>query len=310
MSALICGALAYDTIMVFPDRFKNHILPEKVHILNVTFMVPGMRKEFGGCAGNIAYNLHLIGGDGFVMGTVGRDFEPYSDWMDQCGLDRRYVKIIEDEYTAQAFITTDLDDNQITAFHPGAVNHSHVNEIPAQDDITLVVLSPDGKEGMLQHAQQCSEAGIPFVFDPGQSIPRFDGNELLAFMEQADYLCVNGYEMQLLQRQTGLTAKQIAQRVKAAIVTHGGEGSVIHTRTKTIEIPPIRADRVRDPTGCGDAYRGGIIYGLMNDLDWQVTGHIATLMGAIKVAHPGTQNHRFLPSEFGERFKREFGYSF
>ncbi len=310
MSALICGSLAYDNIMVFPDRFKKHILPDKVHMLNVSFMVPRMRREFGGCAGNIAYNLRLLGADGFAMGTVGRDFDPYASWMNQCGMDQRYIRTIASEYTAQAFITTDLDDNQITAFHPGAMNFSHVSKIPVEDGITLALISPDGKEGMLQHARQCHEAGVPFIFDPGQGIPMFNGRELLLFMEQADYICVNDYELQLLQQKTGLTAKQIAQYVKAAIVTKGGEGSVIHTHTESIEIPSVKASLVQDPTGCGDAYRGGLIYGLMNDLDWQVTGRIAALMGTIKIAHNGTQNHRFTLAELKDKYKQEFGHVF
>ncbi|MBT8112651.1 MAG: carbohydrate kinase family protein [Gammaproteobacteria bacterium] len=309
MSALICGSLAYDTIMVFPDRFKEHILPEKVHILNVSFMVPQMRREFGGCSGNIAYNLNLLGGDGLPMGTVGQDFDPYAKWMSECGIDQKYLKKIDSEYTAQAFITTDLDDNQITAFHPGAMNNAHENLIPKQGGITLALISPDGKDGMLQHAQQCVDAGIPFMFDPGQGMPMFDGEELLKFVEQATYVCVNDYESQLLQERTGLSIQQIAGKVEAAIVTRGGEGSVIHTDTKSIEIPAVKASAVQDPTGCGDAYRGGLIYGLMNNLDWEVTGRIAALMGAIKVAHNGTQNHKYSLKEFKEQYKKEFGQS-
>ena len=310
MSALICGSLAFDTIMVFPDRFKEHILPEKVHILNVSFMVPQMRREFGGCAGNIAYNLHLLKGDGYAMGTAGRDFEPYSSWMDKCGMDQKYIKKIGSEYTAQAFITTDLDDNQITAFHPGAMNCSHQNQVPKQDGISLAVISPDGKDGMIQHARQCEEANIPFIFDPGQGMPMFDGDELLSFIEQASYICVNDYESQLLQERTGLNMKQIAQQVEAAIVTRGSEGSVIHTDNGVVEIPAVKARAVKDPTGCGDAYRGGLIYGMMNQLDWEITGRIAALMGAIKVAHNGTQNHSFTLDDFKQQFEHEFGYSF
>ena len=310
MSALICGSIAYDTIMVFPDRFKEHILPEKVHILNVSFMVPQMRREFGGCSGNIAYNLNLLGGDGFPMATVGQDFGPYSTWMNQCSVSQKHIKQIDTEYTAQAFITTDLDDNQITAFHPGAMNCAHENSIPLQDGISIAVISPDGKDGMIQHAQQCSEAGIPFIFDPGQGMPMFNGDELLNFIEQASYICVNDYESQLLQERTNLTATQIAEHVDALIVTRGGEGSVIHTDSKIIEIPAVTATEVNDPTGCGDAYRGGLIYGLMNEFDWDVTGRIAALMGAIKVAHNGTQNHSFTLQEFKDQFNEEFGYSF
>lgn len=310
MSALICGSMAYDTIMVFPDRFKEHILPEKVHILNVCFLVPQMRKEFGGCAGNIAYNLNLLGGDGLPMATVGQDFDPYTKWMSECGIDQKYIKQIDSEYTAQAFITTDLDDNQITAFHPGSMNNAHENVIPTNDGISLVLISPDGKDGMVQHAQQCVDAGIPFMFDPGQGLPMFDGEELLKLIEQATYVCVNDYESQLLQERTGLSMQQIAEKVDAAIVTRGGEGSIIHADGKSIDIPAVKAASVQDPTGCGDAYRGGLIYGLMNNLDWEVTGRIAALMGAIKVAHAGTQNHTYSLNEFKEQYNKEFGQSF
>lgn len=310
MSALICGSLAYDTIMVFPDRFKEHILPEKVHILNVSFMVPQMRREFGGCAGNIAYNLHLLEGDGFAMGTVGQDFYPYANWMTRCGMNQKYIKQIENEYTAQAFITTDLDDNQITAFHPGAMNCSHENLIPNDEGITLTIISPDGKDGMMQHAQQCVATDIPFIFDPGQGLPMFNGDELNAFIQQAKYVCVNDYESQLLQERTGSSIQKIAEQVDAMIVTRGGEGSVIHTQGKSIEIPAVQASSVQDPTGCGDAYRGGLIYGLMNEYDWDVTGRIAALMGAIKVAHNGTQNHKFSLNEFKDKYKQEFGQAF
>ena len=310
MSAIICGSLAFDTIMVFPDRFKEHILPEKVHILNVSFMVPQMRREFGGCSGNIAYNLKLLGGDGYPMGTVGQDFDSYAAWMTKCGIDQKYIKKINDTYTAQAFITTDLDDNQITAFHPGAMNHAHENTIPAKDGISFALISPDGKDGMIQHAQQCMDAEIPFMFDPGQGMPMFNGEELLRFVEQAAYVCVNDYESQLLQERTGLTISQIAEKVEAAIVTCGSKGSIIHTNGNSIEIPAVKVSSVQDPTGCGDAYRGGLIYGLMNNLDWEVTGRIAALIGAIKVAHNGTQNHMFTINEFKDLYKKEFGQTF
>src|SRR5215217_5047560 len=223
MSALICGSFAFDTIMVFPDRFKNHILPEQVHILNVSFLVPEMRREYGGCAGNIAYNLKLLGGDGKPMGTVGHDFGAYRDWMDECGITRAYVKQIDDAYTAQAFITTDLDDNQITAFHPGAMNHSDVNKVPADAGITLGIIAPDGRDGMIQHAEQFAEASIPFIFDPGQGMPMFDGENLLHFVEQANWLTLNDYELRLMQARTGLSLEQLAARVQAVIVTRGAK---------------------------------------------------------------------------------------
>lgn len=310
MSAVICGSLAFDTIMVFQDRFKEHILPEKVHILNVSFMVPQMRREYGGCAGNIAYNLNLLGGDGYPMGTVGKDFGTYSIWMDKCGIEQKYIKTLSYEYTAQAFITTDLDDNQITAFHPGAMNCSHENTISFEDGISLAVISPDGKDGMLQHAQQFHEANIPIIFDPGQGMPMFNGEELLKFIEQAKYICVNDYESQLLQERTNLTIDQIAQRVEAIIVTRGSKGSRIYVNSNIMEIPAVNVENVQDPTGCGDAYRGGLIFGLMNELEWEVTGRIAALMGAIKVACNGTQNHKFTVDEFKSRFEQEFGYSY
>jgi len=310
MSALICGSLAFDTIMVFPDRFKYHILPEQVHILNVSFLVPEMRREYGGCAGNIAYNLKLLGGDGRPMGTVGRDFDVYRGWMDACGIDGERITQIDDAYTAQAYITTDLDDNQITAFHPGAMNHSHVNKVPTDAGITIGIVSPDGRDGMLQHAEQFADAGIPFIFDPGQGMPMFDGKDLSRFAEQASWLALNDYESQLMQERTGLSLAQLAERVRAVIVTRGGEGSRVYTDGGQIEIPAAPTLDAKDPTGCGDAYRAGLLYGLMNDFDWETTGRVAALMGAIKIEQYGTQNHRFTQDGFSGRFKNAFGYEF
>lgn len=310
MSALICGSLAFDHIMVFHDRFKNHILPDKVHILNVSFLVPDMRREFGGCAGNIAYNLALLGGKGLPMAAVGKDFAPYAGWFDQCGIERRYVRTIEDAYTAQAFITTDLDDNQITAFHPGAMNFSHLNDILEVEGITIGMVSPDGREGMLQHARRFSEAGIPFIFDPGQGLPLFSGEELVAFLDQATWVAVNDYEWALLQERTGLAPEAVIRRVQALIVTRGGNGSQIYVDGNCLEIPTVPARAECDPTGCGDAYRAGILYGLMHGMPWETTGRIASLMGAIKMEHHGTQNHSFEPAEFAARFRESFGYSF
>ena len=310
MSALICGSFAYDHIMVFPDRFKNHILPEKVHILNVSFMVPEMRREFGGCAGNIAYNLNLLDGAALPMGTVGKDFAPYASWLDNNRIDRRHVRMIDGAYTAQAFITTDLDDNQITAFHPGAMSFAHHNNIADARGVTIGMVSPDGREGMLQHAAQFTEADIPFIFDPGQGMPMFNREELLAFIDQATWITVNDYEWQLLQERTGLTPHNVAERVRALIITRGGNGSIVYTADKRFEIPAVKTEMVEDPTGCGDAYRAGLLFGLMGDMDWETTGRIASLMGAIKIAHPGTQNHTFALQEFKDRFQQEFGYTF
>ena len=306
MSALICGSFAYDTIMVFQDQFKNHILPDKVHILNVAFYVPEMRREFGGCAGNIAYNLKLLGGDPLPMGTVGTDFGPYAEWMDYQGISRSHVRAVENSYTAQAFITTDMDDNQITAFHPGAMDASHLNRITDAPEITLGIVSPDGRQGMLEHAAQFVEAGIPFVFDPGQGLPMFGGEELKRFIAQATWVCVNDYESQLLQERTGLSPHEIAEQVEALIVTLGGDGAHIYTDRQRIDIPAAPVSAMNDPTGCGDAFRAGLLYGLMNDLDWQTIGRIAALMGAIKIEHHGTQNHSFSADEFRERYRASF----
>ncbi|HEC12799.1 MAG TPA: carbohydrate kinase family protein [Acidiferrobacteraceae bacterium] len=308
MSILVCGSFAYDTIMVFPDKFKNHILPDKVHMLNVSFMVPEMRREYGGCAGNIAYNLSLLDQDVTPMGTVGKDFGLYGDWMDMVGLNRTHVTQVDGTYTAQAFITTDMDDNQITAFHPGAMGHSHVNKVGDAKDIGLGIVSPDGYEGMIEHASQFADAGIPFVFDPGQGLPMFNGTELELLLEQANYLSVNDYEAQMMQEKTGLSLKQITERVEAVIVTKGGEGSEIHIGKASHTIPSAKIRTLSDPTGCGDAYRGGLLYGMSKGMDWETTGRIASLMGAIKIEKHGTQNHKFTKDEFAERFKESFGF--
>jgi adenosine kinase len=309
MAALICGSLAYDNIMVFPDRFKNHILPEKIHILNVCFMVPELRREFGGCAGNIAYNLKLLEGDPLPMGTVGSDFGPYFEWFDRAGIRRDYITVIDNTLTAQAFITTDLDDNQITAFHPGAMNFSHKNSVLDTMGVTIGLLAPDGREGMIQHAREFVEAGIPFMFDPGQGMPMFSREDLLQFIEQARWLAVNDYEWQLMQDRTGLSSRDLTERVEAPIVTRGAEGSSIYTKDHHYVIPAAQVRTVKDPTGCGDAYRAGLLYGLMNKLDWETTGRIAALLGAIKIEHHGTQNHRFSRAEFEARYQESFGSS-
>jgi len=304
--ALICGSLAFDTIMVFGDRFAKHILPDKIHMLNVSFLVPQLRREFGGCAGNIAYNLGLLGDVAYPMATVGRDFGPYREWMARAGVPADHVRVIDAELTAQAFITTDLDDNQITAFHPGAMQHAHENRVMDASDIAIGIVAPDGREGMIQHAAQFAAARIPFVFDPGQGLPMFSGEELARFVGQATWVTVNDYEWQLLQQKTGWNVRELTQRVAALIVTRGAAGSVIHTRDGEIAIPCAPAAAVVDPTGCGDAYRAGLIHGLLHGLDWLSTGHIASLMGAIKIESRGTQNHRFTRAEFDARLASAF----
>lgn len=308
MSTLICGSLAFDTIMVFEDRFKNHILPDQVHILNVAFLVPRLRREFGGCAGNIAYSLKLLGGEPLPMGTVGEDFDDYARWMDDNGIPRNHIRRIEDTFTAQAYITTDLDDNQITAFHPGAMEHAHENRVSDADGVSLGIVSPDGRQGMLSHAEQFAEAGIPFAFDPGQGLPMFNGGELERFIELASWVTVNDYESRLLSDRTGLEPGQIAERVEAYVITKGAQGAEVLTSGGVLEFPAAKPEAVRDPTGCGDAFRAGLLYGLSRNMDWEVTGRIASLMGAIKVERHGTQNHEFTPDAFADRFQREFGF--
>ena len=307
MHTLICGSIAYDTIMVFPGRFQEHILPEKLHILNVAFLVPDMRREFGGCAGNIAYNLQLIGGKPQIMATVGDDSRPYVDRLDKLQLSRTYVRQIADTFTAQAFITTDLADNQITAFHPGAMNHSHANHVGDAKDITLGIIAPDGRDGMLQHAREFQDSGISFIFDPGQGLPLFNGAELGDFLRMAAYLTVNDYEAQLLQEKTGQTLAALARNVKALVVTLGAEGSVIYANGRQHEIPCAKPDAVVDPTGCGDAYRAGLLYGIANGMDWELTGRLASVLGAVKIAHRGGQNHRFTRDEVRDRCRQNFG---
>ena len=310
MSALICGSMAYDTIMVFPDRFKNHILPDKVHMLNVSFLVPDMRREFGGCAGNIAYNMKLLGADPTIMATVGGDFIPYAEWMDRHGISRKFVKELKDTYTGQAFITTDQDDNQITAFHPGAMGFSEQQKVTEADGIKVGIVSPDGRDGMIEHAQQFSDAGIPFIFDPGQGLPMFDGNDLKRFMENATYAAFNDYEAQLTADRTGMSMEQLAEMVDAMIVTRGGDGSDIYTGGQKITIPSVEPAAIKDPTGCGDAYRAGILFGLEKGFDWETTGRIASLIGSIKIAHSGTQNHHFTAETFADQFEKAFGYRY
>jgi adenosine kinase len=307
-AALICGSVAYDTILVFPDRFKGHLLPDKLHMLNVCFFVPEMRREFGGCAANIAYGLKLLGDEGIAMATAGDDFPPYRDRMVAKGLDASLIKVVEGTFTAQAFITTDIDDNQITAFHPGAMQHAHINKVSdAGAGIALGIVAPDGRQAMIEHAAQFKAAHIPFIFDPGQGLPMFGAEELAVFLDQANWVTVNDYEWELLQQKTGMNAAQIAAKVDALIVTRGAEGSVIHTKERTLTIPAGKPRAVVDPTGCGDAYRAGLIHGLLRGLDWETTGRIASLMGSIKIESRGPQNHGFTRAEFDRRYHDTFG---
>jgi len=307
MPILICGSIAYDNIMVFHGHFKEHILPEQIHILNVAFLVPELRREFGGCAGNIAYNLKLLGGDSLIMATVGEDAGPYYDRLERLGLRRDCVRTVPGTLTAQAFITTDLDDNQITAFHPGAMNHAHLNHATGALDAGLAIVAPDGRDGMLQHARELSQQAIPFIFDPGQGLPMFSGAELLAFIDQASYVAVNDYEGKLLEERTGKKLEVLAGTVKALIVTRGAEGSVIYADGRQLDIPCVRAEEVMDPTGCGDAYRAGLLYGIAAGFDWHKTGQIAALMGSIKIASRGGQNHAVSRERIAKLYRQNFG---
>ena len=307
MRVLICGSIAFDNIMVFQGRFKEQILPDQIHILNVAFLVPELRREFGGCAGNIAYNLKMLGSEPVIMATVGDDATPYLSRLDALGLTRERVLQVANTLTAQAFITTDLDDNQITAFHPGAMNHSHSNTIDASINTAVAIVAPDGRDGMEQHAAQLAAARIPFVFDPGQGLPMFSGPELLGLIDKASFLAVNDYEGKMLEEKTGKPLAELAGMVRALIVTRGAEGSRIYAGGERHDVPCVKADAVVDPTGCGDAYRSGLLYGIANGLDWLTTGRLASVMGAIKVASRGGQNHTVTRTEDAQRFERAFG---
>ena len=306
MRTLICGSIAYDTIMVFKDRFRNHILPDQLHILNVAFLVPDMRRKYGGCAGNIAYSLNMLGGTPVIMATVGDDHAPYAARLKQLDIGDEHIRSVTGTYTAQAFITTDLDDNQITAFHPGAMNHSHMNHVGDAKDIVLGIIAPDGREGMLQHAREFHEAGVPFVFDPGQGLPMFNGEELIEFVRLADYVTVNDYEGRMLQERTGLKLEALAKMVRGLIVTLGARGSEIYADGKRIEIPCVKPEAVVDPTGCGDAFRAGLLYGIAHGCDWSTTGRLASLLGALKIAQRGGQNHRFTRDQIAFRYQEAF----
>jgi adenosine kinase len=306
MTILVCGSMAYDTIMVFPDQFKKHILPDQIHILNVAFMVPHMRREFGGTGGNIAFNLKLLGEEPQVMATVGHDFGPYETRLGELGISARHVRRLDDQFTAQAFITTDIDDNQITAFHPGAMSFAHLNRISDAPEARLGIVSPDGRQGMIDHAHGFAAAGIPYVFDPGQGLPMFSGEELLDLLAGAAALTVNDYEARVVEQRTGKSVAQIARSIDAVVVTKAGEGSTVHTRSGTVDIPAVKAKAVVDPTGCGDAYRAGLLYGMARGWEWKKSARLASVMGSIKVAHRGGQNHRPSREDIAASFREAF----
>jgi adenosine kinase len=306
---LVTGSIAYDTIMVFQDRFRNHLLADHLHILNVCFLTPEMRREYGGTAGNIGYNLKLLEEDALVMATVGEDVEPYLHRFQALGISTALLRRVPGQFTAQAFITTDLDDNQITAFHPGAMNHSHQNHVTRELGAGLAIVAPDGREGMLQHARECASTATPFLFDPGQGLPMFSGAEITEFVRLADYVAVNDYEGRLLEEKSGRKLEALAQDVKALVCTLGANGSIIFADGARHEIPSVPADAVVDPTGCGDAYRAGLLYGIAHGWDWPSIGRLGSVMGALKIAHRGAQNHAAGRDEIERRFRKAFGYS-
>jgi adenosine kinase len=321
MSILVTGSVAFDHIMVFEDRFKNHILPDKVHVLNVSFLVPSLDKRWGGTAANIAYNLRIVGEDPIVLATAGSDFGPYRQRFADCGIRSDDVLVLEDAMTAQAFITTDLDDNQITAFHPGAMERAHeaaVSSIAELDAVTVGIVGPNGKQAMVDHARALKERGIAVVVDPGQGMPLFDGEELLTLLDGAVLYVVNDYEWALTLDKIGMTEDAIAERVGAVVVTRGDKGSLllrggtgaVELAAERSEIPAVRAERVVDPTGCGDSYRAGLLHALHRGLPLEVGVKVGSLFGALKIAHPGPQSIPLEPDAFRARYEREFGEGF
>jgi adenosine kinase len=292
MAALICGSLAFDTIMTFEGRFAEQILPDQLHILNVSFLVPSLRRDFGGCAGNIAYALKLLGGEPLPMGAVGSDGGDYLDRLQRLGISSEFVLRADDTYTAQAMIMTDRDNNQITAFHPGAMMQAHQAKVQPRADIRLGMISPDGRDAMLQHAAQFKAAGIPFVFDPGQGLPMFDGDELANFIDQASWVTVNDYEGKMLSERTGLSSAEISRRVNGLVVTLGGDGCEVWINGEVTLVAPEQAKEVVDPTGCGDAWRGALLYGLEQGWSLARCAELGNKVGAIKIASRGPQNYR------------------
>ncbi|EEO28385.1 carbohydrate kinase family protein [Oxalobacter paraformigenes] len=312
MTSLICGSLAYDTLMSFPERFSESILADQLHNINVCFLVPHMKREYGGCAGNIAYNLKLLGGNPLIMATIGMDGTPYLERLAELDISRRHIRTIKKTYTAQAFITTDKNNNQITAFHPGAMALSYENRIEdtTGENIQLAIIAPDGRDGMIQNADDCAKLGIPFIFDPGQQLPMFSQEELRHFIDLATYVAVNEYEAEMLAQLSGWTTSEIASRVKAFIVTCAERGAIIYQNDEKLDIPCVKAAKEADPTGCGDAFRAGLIYGLTNNMDMMTAGRLGSLMGAIKIEYSGPQNHKLGSKEIADRFEKEFGYRY
>ena len=309
-TSLICGSLAFDKIMQFEGRFSDMLLADQLHKINVSFLVPTLRTEFGGCSGNIAYNLKMLGGDPLIMGVMGQDNAPYMERLQNLGIATKNILIKSASYTAQCFVTADTDGNQINAFHPGAMSFAHESHVADAGPVRVAIISPDGHEGMLKHAADCHALNVPFMFDPGQQLPMFNGEQLRDFIDKATYVTTNDYEIELLMDRTGLTLDDIASRVTALVITRGEQGSEIYTGGQRIDIPAVAADSVLDPTGCGDAYRAGLLYGITNGFSWETTGRLASLLGAIKIATQGAQNHVFTPAGIADQFEAAFGYRY
>lgn len=309
-TTLICGSLAFDKIMQFNGRFAESLLADQLHKVNVSFLVPTLRTEYGGCSANIAYNLNMLGGDPLIMATIGQDGGAYLERFEKLGISTRAIRTIGNAYTAQCFVTADLDNNQINAFHPGAMEFAHQNNVADCGRVRVAIIAPDGRDGMLKHARDCAALGVPFMFDPGQQLPRFSGAELIEFINQATYLAANDYEFEMLMDRTGLTLADIADRLEALIVTRGEKGSEIYANGMRFDIDCVEASAVVDPTGCGDAFRAGLLHGITNDMDWPTTGRLASVMGAIKIAHQGGQNHVATPAQIADRFEAAFGYRY
>ena len=309
-TSLICGSIAIDTILQFPGRFDSILLADQLHKVNVSFLAPTMRTEFGGCAPNIAYNLQMLGGAPRIVGVMGQDNAAYMERFRKLGLSTDNILIKPEAYNAQCFVTADEDNNQINAFHPGAMSYAHENDVAKAGPAALAIISPDGHLGMQKHAADLAELKIPFMFDPGQQLPMFNGDELIAFIDKATYVTANDYEIELLMDRTGLTVPDIAGRLEALIITRGEKGSEIYTGGQRIEIPAVPVDAAIDPTGCGDAYRAGLLFGITNDWSWETTGRLASLLGAIKIASKGAQNHKLTAAEIADRFEAAFGYRY
>ena len=309
-TTLICGSLAFDKIMQYNGRFGETLLADQLHKVNVSFLVPTLRTEYGGCSANIAYNLNMLGGDPLIMATIGQDGGEYLERFETLGISTRAIRKIGHSYTAQCFVTADLDNNQINAFHPGAMQFSHENNVGDNGALRIAIIAPDGRDGMIKHAADCARLGVPFMFDPGQQLPMFSGEELTTFIEQATYVAANDYEFEMLMTRTGMTLADIAGQLEALIITRGEKGSEIYVKGERHQIACVLAQQVVDPTGCGDAYRAGLLFGIVNGFDWPTTGSLASLMGAIKIAHQGGQNHVASAEQIADRFEVEFGYRY